>query len=142
MTDLPPVNPEPTPAAPTPPPAAAPVPEQPTYAAPGYTAPGASPYASAPPVGAPAKTPILSILALIGGIIGVLGSASGFTLLFSIAGVVLGFLGKRKEPAAKGLWITGIITGFVGIAINIIALVFYIIAFIALAASTSSYSTY
>ena len=39
-------------------------------------------------------------------------------LFIPAAAVVLGFLGKAKEPfAPKGLWLTGVILGFVGIGI-------------------------
>ena len=49
-------------------------------------------------------------------------------LIIPAAAVVLGFIGKRKEPAAKGMWLTGIILGFVGIAIALLSLVFWGIA--------------
>jgi hypothetical protein len=83
------------------------------------TPPPSTPYASAP---APAKSPILSILSLIFGILGVLLSLFlfGTGFLPGAAAVVLGFLGRRKEPQAKGMWLTGIITGFVAIGIAII----------------------
>jgi hypothetical protein len=123
---------EPTaPAAPSygaPQPAAPPPP-----AAPGYTAPA---YAAAPA----SATPILSILSLIGGVLGILSSWAFFGLLFSIAAIVLGFIGKNKEPAAKGMWLTGIILGFVGIAIGLIVVIFTIVAFIALASYGSAYT--
>ena len=100
------------------------------------TPPPSTPYTGAP---APAKSPIFSILSLIGGIIGILLSfffGAGF--LFGAAGVVLGFLGRRKEPQAKGMWLTGLITGFVAIAIAVIVWVILIIAGLAL--STAGYS--
>jgi len=130
---VPPVPPPapPAPAAPAAPTYSAPQPAAP--AQPGYTAPA---YA-APPASA---TPILSILSLIGGIIGILSSWFYFGLLFSIAAVVLGFIGKKKEPAAKGMWLTGIILGFVGIAIGLISIIVTIIAFIALASYGATYS--
>ncbi|BDZ44984.1 hypothetical protein [Naasia aerilata] len=43
---------------------------------------------------------------------------------------MLGFLGKKREPwASKGLWMTGIILGFVGLAIAIISLIGWIVLF-------------
>lgn len=116
------------------PPAAPAAPAAPSYSAPqpavpaepGYTAPA---YATAPA----SATPILSILSLIGGIVGILASWFYFGLLFSIAAIVLGFIGKKKEPAAKGFWLTGIILGFVGIAIGLISIIVTIIAFAVLA---------
>jgi hypothetical protein len=109
------------------------------------TAEPTSPYVAATPTETPtvaptpyvatttaSKSPILSIISLIAGIIGVLGFwivfipfvGSILGLFIPAAAVVLGFLGKRKEPAAsKGLWLTGIILGAVGIVIAIIGFV-------------------
>ena len=98
------------------------------------TPPPATPYV---PAGTPTKSPILSILALIFGILGVLLSlfAFGTGVLPGIAGVVLGFLGRRKEPASKGLWLTGIITGFVAVGIAVIV---WIVLAVAVAATMST----
>lgn len=75
---------------------------------------------------------MLSIISLITGILGILISIfGGFGFLLSIAAIVLGFVGRKKEVAAKGLWMTGIITGFVGIAMSIAWLIFYILIAIA-----------
>jgi len=116
MTDTTPPTPEPTPyAEPTP-----------------YTA----------PVGAPAgKSPILSIISLVAGILGLIaGLTGGWGLLFSIAGVVLGHLGQKRETAAKGFWLTGLITGYVGILANLVWIVIVIIGFIFLGTlGTTSY---
>jgi len=83
----------------------------------------------------PTKT--LSLIGMIGGIVGLAMSIfGGFGFLFSIAGVVLGHLGKRREGLeAKSLWLTALITGYVGIAISLIWLIIYIIAFIAFGAA-------
>lgn len=74
------------------------------------------------------KSPVLSIISLISGILGVLTGFFFVGIVFSIAGVVLGFLGKSKEPGAKGMWLTGIITGFVGILLFVIVLIVVIAA--------------
>jgi hypothetical protein len=50
-------------------------------------------------------------------------------LIIPAAAVVLGFLGRRKEPAARAMWLTGIILGFVGIAIALISIILWSIAF-------------
>jgi multisubunit Na+/H+ antiporter MnhB subunit len=50
-------------------------------------------------------------------------------LIVPAAAVVLGFIGRRKEPAAKGMWLTGIILGFVGIVIAIISIVAWAVLF-------------
>jgi hypothetical protein len=114
---------------PTIPPAAQPTP---------YTAAGA----------APAKTPVLSIISLVAGIIGVLGTGvliipfvgSFLGLPIPLAAVILGFLGKKKEARAKGMWLTGIILGFLGLAAAIIALIGWGVLF-AVGGSTGSFDT-
>jgi hypothetical protein len=109
----------------------------------GYTAPpAANPYAPAgnayAAAGAPAKAPVLSIISLIAGIVGLLGAWIAFipivgsilSLFIPAAAVILGVLGKKKEPqAAKGLWLTGIILGIVSLAIAVISLIFWIVVF-------------
>ncbi|CAN5294710.1 hypothetical protein BH09ACT6_BH09ACT6_14090 [soil metagenome] len=153
-SDTPPPPPAPSapPTAPPAPPAPPVAPPAPTYAAPPaptYAAPAAPPsaYAAAPPAppaapvyGAPpaqaygvpaAKSPVLSIIGMVAGILGILISfvslgIGGF--IFSVAAVVLGFLGRRKEPAARGFWLTALITGFAGIALSIILILVFIIA--------------
>ena len=98
------------------------------------TVPPATP---ATPAGAPAaKTPILSILSLVGGGLGIL--CCGFTGIFSIAGIVLGFLGRSKEPNGKGLAMAGIITGFVGLALGLV----WIIVWLVLGASALPFYSY
>ncbi|TDW29649.1 DUF4190 domain-containing protein [Cryobacterium psychrophilum] len=128
---VPPVSP---PSAPAPPPSyGAPIPPpaggSATPPPPSYGAP-ANPYESNPYTGTTAKKPpMFSILAMIAGIIGVIGSpiailpfVGGFLgLLFPVAGVVLGFLGKKREPTARGFWLTGIISGFVGIGLMLLS---------------------
>lgn len=123
MSDTTPPQPEPTPPSSTPSNA-------------GYTAqPAANPYATG---GAPAKAPVLSIISLIAGIVGFLGAwivvipivGSILGLFIPAAAIVLGVLGKKKEPqASKGLWLTGIILGAVSLAIAVIALIIWIILF-------------
>lgn len=101
-------------------------------------APEPTPYSAAPAAGG-SKAPVLSIISLITGILGLLGSWIGFFSLVGligiflpIAAIVTGFLGKKKEPqAAKGLWLTGLITGFIGLALTVL---FVILSTIAIAA--------
>ena len=106
---------------------------QPAYGqpAPGYQQPYGQPAA---------KSPILSILSLVGGIVGiVINLAWGIGVLFGIAAVVLGFIGRNKEPQARGFWLTGIILGFVSIVIAIIYWIFLVIVFASLAHYSSTY---
>jgi hypothetical protein len=74
---------------------------------------------------------VLSIISLVAGIVGLLGFPVVFLpiiggilgLIIPAGAVVLGFLGRSKEPRAKGMWLTGIITGFVGLAIAVISII-------------------
>jgi hypothetical protein len=112
----------------------------------GQQAYGQAPYGQpapgyAQPYGQPAaKSPILSILSLVGGIIGVvLNLVWGIGFIFGVAAIILGFIGRTKEPRARGFWLTGIILGFVSV---LIAIVFWIFAAIIFASLSTSYSTY
>lgn len=95
-------------------------------------APEPTPYSGAPVAAKP--TPVLSIISLVAGIVSFVGGAIVFIpivgsilhFFIPLAAVILGFMGKKKEPAAKGMWLTGIILGFVGIAVALISLVIYI----------------
>ena len=112
--------------------------EQQTPPNPYGQAPGAAPYGQpyAPVASAP-KT--LSLIGMIAGIVGIV--FFGWFGLASIAAVVLGFMGKKREPAAKGFWLTALITGFVGIGILLIWILLIGIGIIA-GMSDSSYSSY
>lgn len=101
------------------------------------TPPPSTPYTQAP---APGKSPVLSILSLIFGILGVVLSLFLFGTGFipGVAAVVLGFLGRRKEPQAKGMWLTGLITGFVAVALAIIIWI-GLAVLVGLAGSSSHY---
>jgi len=97
-------------------------PNQPNpYAAPGYAQTGG--YA---PVGVK-KT--LSVISLVGGIVGVtvwilplIGNFLAFAA--ALAAIICGFLARTREPqASKGFWITGIILGFVSMGFNLLALI-------------------
>ncbi|WP_210479713.1 hypothetical protein [Naasia sp. SYSU D00948] len=125
-------------------------PQEPSYSAtpasstPSYGASPTSPYTGG---GAPAQKPaVLSIISLVLGILGVVGFfvvfipivGSIMQLFIPAAAIVLGFLGKSREPwAPKGLWLTGIILGFVGLAIALISLIGWIILF----ATAGAYNT-
>ena len=86
--------------------------------------PPAAPYAAGP-----AKpSTILSLLSMISGIVGVLLSCCfGAGFLFAVGGIVMGYLGKNKENA-RGMAMTGIITGFVGVALAIITWILLIVS--------------
>ncbi len=122
----------------TPPPGRPRVAAGPGAPPPGAQAPAGNPYAAYAGTRPASPTPTLSIISLIAGIIGILGIWVVFVpvlgsilgLPIPLAAVILGFLGKRREPhAAKGLWLTGIILGFVGLAAALLALVIWLILF-------------
>jgi hypothetical protein len=124
------LTPPPPPVAPEP---AAATPPPPAYAPPAYTPP-----AYAPGVGvAPPKT--LSLIGMIVGIIGVV--AFGWFVPASIAALVLGYMGKKREGApAKGFWLTAIITGWVGVALTVLVVGGVIL--IAVLGAASGYNSY
>lgn len=94
----------------------------------------AAPYSATPAAGATGDKKTLSIISMIAGIVGLLGSFTGFGLIASVAAVILGHLGQRREKVAgRGFWLTGLITGYVGIAIALIVIVLAIIGFAILA---------
>lgn len=89
-----------------------------------YSSPQANPYASQ---SAAPKAPVLSIISLISGIVGVLSSWFYIGLVFGIAAVVLGHLGQKKEPQAKGFWLTGLITGYLAVLASIAWIIFTVV---------------
>lgn len=104
------------------------------------TVPEPAPYSQPiPPLDGPAApTPTLSIISMIVGILGLLIGFVGGGLLFSVGGVVLGHLGQRREPAARGFWLTGLITGYVGILVNIVVIIIWIVFFFVIASNENN----
>ena len=90
----------------------------------------------------PASPQGMSIAALV---LGALGILVGWSMLGapSIAAIVLGHLALRREPAGRTLAITGLVLGYVGVAIGLLVAIFVIAAvvlpFLWLAASGPSY---
>lgn len=87
-----------------------------------------------PPVTpAPVETPgkqTLGIIALVLGIIGLLASAVAAGLVFGIAAAILGHLSLRGEPAARGMAIAGLVTGYVSIGISVVWGIILLAAFL------------
>lgn len=137
----------------TPPPAADATPSYPAAApaAPGFPtapptytptqpngyAPG-QPYA--PGVAGPPRG--LAIASMITGIAGLVLAFVGVGFLPAVAGVVLGHIAQRKQPYARPFWLTGLITGYVGVAIGLITAAFWIILIIASINTGSSYNDF
>jgi hypothetical protein len=113
------VQPNPYAAAPAAPnPYATPVAPQNPYATggaqpPAYGAP--QPYVNGPYVAQPPKA--LSIVSMALGIGGVV--FCGTLFLVSVAAVVTGHLAMKRQPYAKGFWLTGLIAGYAGIALGL-----------------------
>lgn len=77
---------------------------------------GAAPYQAYPP----ALPKGLSITAMVTGIAGVLLGFVGWGFLPALAGVIFGHIAQRREPHAKPFWLTGIITGYVGLGLSLL----------------------
>lgn len=71
----------------------------------------------------------LSVAAMICGSTGVLLSLVSLGLLPSVAGVVLGHLGSRRQPHARALSSTAMITGYVGIGLSVLWIVAFAVFF-------------
>lgn len=123
-------------------------PQQPGYAAPGSVGPVSQPSAHALAAAVPAAEAVakpkkpkgpaspLATTGLILGVIGVVGGIFfGWTLLLSIAAVVLGFSARSREPHARGVALGAIVTGFVGIVLALGWLAYSILTWLALTAS-------
>lgn len=77
--------------------------------------------------GQPTQTSVLAIISLVTGILGVLCCGS---FVFSVAALVLGFLGKKEVDEGKktggGMALAGLILGGVGMAISIVWIILVI----------------
>jgi hypothetical protein len=54
------------------------------------------------------------------GIGGLLFTLFGFGFLPALAAVITGHLAQKRQPYARPFWLTGIITGYIGLAISLI----------------------
>ena len=135
IVQTPAASPPPAPLPPVAPPAvdARPNPYAPPHAAPpvqGGPVPAYAPVPAGPPQG-------LAVAAMITGIASVVLVFIGFGFLPAVAAVVLGHLAQRRQPYARAFWITGLITGYVGLGISLIVGLFLLIAIIASIASST-----
>jgi hypothetical protein len=88
-----------------------------------YGQPVASPYYApqgAYGTGQPVPPRSLSVASMVCGIAGVAMSFFLIGFLPALAGVILGHIGRKKEPAGKAFSLTGIITGYVGLALSLL----------------------
>jgi hypothetical protein len=157
---IPPIEPTPivTPAAVVPPPPpdvdpyATPVyvppPPPVDYSAPTY-APAADRPAAYQPVygagyyGAPQPPKGLSIASMVTGIVGVVLSLFyGLGLFPSITGIITGHLALKRQPYAKGFWITGLVTGYVGLLFSLIGVALLVILIVVAVNATNDVNNF
>lgn len=82
------------------------------------------------------QTSTRAVWALVTGIIGlVISIFVGWGFPFSIAAIVLGLISRRRETAGRGFALTGIITGFIGLALSAGWLTYSIVTIIGYLAS-------
>lgn len=72
-------------------------------------------YVEAPPRG-------LSIASLVIGLVSIL---LGFTFIVPLAGLILGILGAKREPAGKGMAIAGIVINAIILAFVVLSLIVF-----------------
>ncbi|MGL4340373.1 MAG: DUF4190 domain-containing protein [Rhodoglobus sp.] len=90
----------------------------------GQPAPAAQhPYAPVPPSG-------LSVASMVTGIVSVVLGWFGFGFLLALAAVITGHLAQKRQPWAKGFWLTGLITGYVGLATSVMVIAISVIPFL------------
>lgn len=90
-----------------------------------------TPVTSPAPLGAgEAGTPSgLSIASMVTGISGVLLSLGGLGLLPALAAVITGHMARTRDPGARPFWLTGLITGYVGLGLSVVVGLIVIVAF-------------
>jgi hypothetical protein len=136
-----PVTPPPPPVPPTVDPYAASTPPPPAYGAPAY-----APAYQAGYYGAPQPPKGLSIASMVTGIVGVFFSlAYGLGLFPSIAAIITGHMAQKRQPNAKGFWIAGLVTGYVGLVLSLVGvglLIFVIVIAVTSANDPGSFSDY
>jgi hypothetical protein len=141
---VPPVEPAPVvmPAAVVPPPP----PVVDPYATPVYVPPPPVDY-SAPTYqpayyGAPQAPRGLSIASMVTGIVGVfLSLFYGFGLLPSLAGVITGHIARKRQPEAKGMWLTGLICGYIGLGLSLLWIVGIVLFIVFVVANPAYFDT-
>ena len=107
------------------------------YGQPGFPAGGyGQPYGVATAAQPARPASRLATTALVLGIIGVVGGIFfGWTILLSIAAIVVGFLARSREPHAPGVALSAIVTGFVGLILSAGWLVYSVVTWLALTTS-------
>ncbi|PVZ96277.1 hypothetical protein DDQ50_00525 [Amnibacterium flavum] len=65
-------------------------------------------------------------------VLGLVGLVFGWFMLGipSIVGVVLGHMGLKREPAGRAFAVTGLVTGYIGIAFGVIGTLLLLASFL------------
>ena len=105
------------------------------YAAPAsanpYAAASASnPYATPAPGASALAGKGLSVTSLILGCIGVVLTIVWLGFFPALAAVITGHMAQRRQPAAKGFWLTGLVTGYLGLVFSTILVVWIVAVFV------------
>ena len=79
------------------------------------------------------RTPVVSILSLVGGVVGAVISPAGWGVLLPLAAIVLAIVGRRRERSPKRLWLVGLLLGVAGVAVSIVSLFYQYLAVLAVA---------
>ena len=80
---------------------------------------------------------VISILSLIGGVLGAVISPAGWGFLLPITAIVLGGVGRSREKSPKRLWLVGVLLGVVGLVVSAISLFYQYLAVVAVAGLTA-----
>ncbi len=62
----------------------------------------------------------MSIASLVLGIADLLLSLVGFGFFPALAAVITGHLARKRQPLSRSLWLTGLITGYIGLAVSVL----------------------
>jgi hypothetical protein len=65
----------------------------------------------------------------------------GLGLFPSIAAVITGHLARKRQPYARGFWIAGLITGYVGLGISLLWIIGIIVFFVFVATNPGYFDT-
>jgi hypothetical protein len=63
---------------------------------------------------------------MVTGISGILLSFVVFGFLPGVAAVVMGHMAQKKQPQARPFWLTGLITGYISVAIGLVTGIFVV----------------
>jgi hypothetical protein len=79
---------------------------------------------------------------MVTGIVGVFFALiEGFGFLPSLAAVITGHLARKRQPYARGMWLTGLICGYIGLGISVLWIAFWVVFIIVLIANAGSLGT-